>query len=346
MTQSSPSPGRSNQPAIVLLGLGRWGSNHLRLLRSLPVALYCVDTDTARLENLVADGFPRDRLSTDPYAFIDQAEAAVVVTPAPTHYAICRRYLDAGKDVFVEKPLALISGEARDLAELADARGRLLQVGHIFRFDPASRWLRDAVVAGKFGALKIMRGNFSGFKRPRRDSGVTFADAIHFVDLFNYFIGRPPLTVTAMVRDFIGRGMDDESWIALDYPMPDGGDGQVWATVEAGYHTPGKYRQVAVLGDRLSALCDFNVAQYKIQTHEARHEEGRDGIIAIEETSRQLEFPPEEPLLAELRAFLQAMDKRTPVQAQADGWSGYWSVRVIERALQSAQLGRSLPLEG
>lgn len=346
MIQRSTSSVTSNQPAVVLLGLGRWGSNHLRLLRSLPVELYCVDTDTARLDRLVKDGVPEGRLSTDPYAFIDKVEGAVVVTPAPSHYMICRRYLEAGRDVFVEKPLALISREARELAELADARGRLLQVGHIFRFDPASRWLRAAVAAGKFGRLKIMRGNFSGFKRPRSDSGVTFADAIHFVDLFNYFIGRPPLAVTAIVRDFIGRGMDDESWISLDYPMPDGGDGQVWATVGAGYHTPGKYRQVEVLGDQLSALCDFNVAQYKVQTHEARHEVGRDGIVAIEKTSRQLEFAPEEPLLAELRAFLQAIEARTPVQAQADGWSGYWSVRVIERALESAQLGRTLPLDG
>lgn len=338
---ATPSPRPPANPRVVLLGLGRWGANHLRVLRGLPVELYCVDTDPARLDKLAAEGLPAERLSTDPYAFLEEVDCAVIATPAQSHYELCRRYLEADRDVFVEKPLTLVSQDSRALAELAEARGRILQVGHIFRFDPAAQWLTRAIANGEFGNLKILRGNFSGFKRPRNDSGVTFADAIHFVDLFNLFMGRPPARVTAVLNDFLGRGMDDESWITLDYETPDGT--MVSAVVETGYHTPGKYREVKVLGDRASAICDFNVAQYKVRMYDARHEVGQNGIVAVEETTRQLEFPPEEPLLAEVRAFLDSVASRAA--PAVDGWAGYWAVRVIERALESARERKTLALE-
>ena len=119
-------------------------------------------------------------------------DAAVIVTPAQSHFPLCREFLEAGKDVFVEKPLTLAPEESKQLAELADKNKRILQVGHIFRFDPATQWLRDAVQSGKFGRVNMLRGHFGGFKRPRNDSGVMFADGIHFVDLFNYFLNATP----------------------------------------------------------------------------------------------------------------------------------------------------------
>jgi predicted dehydrogenase len=334
----------NDRPRVVLLGVGRWGKNHLRVLRESPVELYCVDTDPAQLDKLVESGIDPERVGSDPYAFLPRVDCALIATPAQSHYDLCRRYLEADKDVFVEKPLTLEADDSRKLAELAQERQRILQVGHIFRFDPAARWLRDEIAMGRFGNIKILRGNFSGFKRPRNDSGVTFADAIHFVDLFNMFLGRPPVRVTAVLNDFLERGMDDESWISMEYEIPGhSGASTVWATVETGYHTPGKFRQVQVLGDRVSALCDFNISQYKVTTHTARHEVSEHGIVAVEETSQQLEFPPVEPLQAEVRAFLESVQTRAP--ADADGWAGYWSVRVVQKALESAAAGRTLELE-
>src|ERR1700745_74149 len=102
--------------------------------------------------------------------------------------------------------------------------------------------MRDAITAGQFGRLKLMQARFSGFKRPRHDTGVTFADSIHFVDLFNFLLGVPPQRVHAVLSDFFERGMDDESRIILEYR--DSTSSPVLATVEAGYHAPGKTREV------------------------------------------------------------------------------------------------------
>jgi predicted dehydrogenase len=324
---------------VLLLGLGRWGVNHLRNLNSMPIELYAAEAEEERLQPARKAGLLEARLTTRPEDLLSRMDCVVVATPAPTHFVLCRECLEAGKDVFVEKPITLVSEEARQLAELAAKTGRILQVGHIFRYDPASQWLRDAVQAGQFGRVQILRGNFSGFKRPRNDSGVMFADAIHFVDLFNFLMGQTPARVFAATQDFLGRGMEDASLVSLHY-QNDGG--VTWGTVETNYFLPGKFREVTVIGSELSAVCDYNVAQYKIRTLANRHvKEGAD-FKAVEGAMHQVESPPEEPLLAELRAFVDSVQTRKP--PLADGWSGYHSVRVLEAAMESARTGRTVVL--
>jgi UDP-N-acetylglucosamine 3-dehydrogenase len=323
---------------VLLLGVGRWGSNHLRVARSLPVELFVADPAVERLEVARKAGVKQTQLSADPLAFMSVVDAVVIATPAPSHFDLCKEFLKAGKDVFVEKPITMESADALALVEIAARRDRILQVGHIFRFDSATQWLREAITGGDFGQVRILRGCFSGFKRPRNDTGVMFADAIHFVDLFNFILDCAPLRVTALTQDFLARGMEDEALIMLEYPAPGYASAavSVVARVEAGYHLPGKYREVIVAGDRMSAICDYNVAQYKVRTFRNHHVQKCDGLVdAVEGEMHQLEFSPEEPLHIEWRAFLDSVETRqAPL---ADGWAGYQAVRVIEAALESAR---------
>jgi predicted dehydrogenase len=336
---------------VLLLGVGRWGSNHLRVARSLPVELFVADPAPDRLALALKAGVKEQRLSADPLAFESVVDAVVVATPAQSHFALCKEFLEAGKDVFVEKPITLESAEALSLVEMAQRRRLILQVGHIFRFDTATQWLRDAIADGEFGQVRILRGCFSGFKRPRNDTGVMFADSIHFVDLFNFILGRSPRRVAAVTEDFLSRGMEDEALIVMDYPPPahnapgDGSGGGVIARVEAGYHLPGKYREVMVAGDRMSAICDYNVAQYKVRTFRNHHVQKSGGLVeAMEGEMHQLEFSPEEPLHTEWRAFLDSIETRqAPL---ADGMAGYEAVRVIQAAIESARTGRPVRLDG
>jgi UDP-N-acetylglucosamine 3-dehydrogenase len=329
------------QPAkrILLIGAGRWGTNHLRVLQSMPIELFVAERDPARLNSL---GLQKSHGTTDAHSLFPIIDAAIVVTPAESHYQLCRDLLEAGKDVFVEKPITLKSAEARELTELAKRKGLILQVGHIFRFDPASVWMREAIADGRFGRLKMLRANFSGFKRPRPDTGVTFADGIHFIDLFNFLLGAAPRRVLAHLRNFFAREgeMDDEALVVLEYDRGEGAP--ILATIEAGYHRPGKMRELTIAGEDLSAVCDYNVAQYKIKTFENRHVKEAGGIKAAEGAVRQLEFPPEEPLRAELVSFLDSIESRkAPRVAGSDGVE---AVRIVEAALESGKTGKWIEL--
>ncbi len=317
---------------ILLIGLGRWDANHLRILKSMPIELFVADHEQERLSS---SSVPDDHRASDARSLFPKIDAAVVATPANSHFETCHELLGMGKDVFVEKPISILSDEAKELTRLAEQSGLILQAGHIFRFDPASIWMRDAIAREEFGQLKMLRARFSGFKRPRRDTGVTFADSIHFIDLFNFLLGVSPRRVHAVLRDFFGRGIDDESLIVLEYGRHDGAP--ILATIEAGYHVPGKFREITVVGADSSAVCDYNVAQYKIKTFKNQHIAEHGEIRALEGAVHQLEFPPEEPLRAELAAFIESIEKRTP--SVVDGWAGFQAVRVVEAALESAQVG-------
>ena len=121
---------------ILLIGLGRWGVNHLRILKSMPVELFVGDLDERRINSV---GLSDDHRSTDPRTLFSQIDAAVIVTPASAHFETCHELLEMRKDVFVEKPISLVSAEAKELTKLAERAGLILQVGHIFRFDPVGR---------------------------------------------------------------------------------------------------------------------------------------------------------------------------------------------------------------
>ena len=125
---------------ILLIGVGRWGVNHLRVLKSMPIELFVADHHEQRLR--LAD-VPEDHRSKNPRPLFSEIDAAVVVTPASTHFGICRELLQMSKDVFVEKPISLISRDAKELSELAQNAGLVLQVGHIFRFEIATNPIRN-----------------------------------------------------------------------------------------------------------------------------------------------------------------------------------------------------------
>src|SRR5690242_18519775 len=112
---------------VLLLGLGRWGVNHLRNLNAMPVELYVAEVDSKRLEPARKLGVAEERLTSEYKGLVGKVDCVVVVTPAQTHFPICKEFLEAGKDVFVEKPLTLGSEEARQLTELAKKNKRILQ---------------------------------------------------------------------------------------------------------------------------------------------------------------------------------------------------------------------------
>jgi predicted dehydrogenase len=321
---------------VLLLGIGRWGANHVRVLKSLPIELFVSDLNPKSFDIARKVGVADDHLSTNYKDFAGKVDAAVIVTPAQSHFPLAKEFLEAGKDVFVEKPLTLVPDESKQLAELAAKKGRLVQVGHIFRFDPATQWLREQVQAGAFGKVRILRGHFGGFKRPRNDSGVMFADGIHFVDLFNHILGAVPTRVRAEWYDFLGRGpgFDDASRLSMEY---DTASGRTWATVEAEYFIPGKFRDVIVIGDKLTAVCDYNLPSNKIKIYANVHvPEGKD-FKGIEGVPVQVETAAVEPLLAELKAFTESIiTRKAPL---ADAWAGYDAVRVLTAAMEANKFG-------
>lgn len=320
---------------IMQIGVGRWGSNHLRVLQNLQADVYVAEISESGRKKCLELGIPENRVSNDYRDFVDIVSCVDVVTPASTHFDLCKEFLETGKDIFIEKPLTESTAEAEELAVIAQGCNCVFQVGHIFRYDPAAEFIKDYLASGELGAVQSLAGNFSGFKRPRSDGGVTISDGIHFIDFFNYIIDKLPDKVMARCYDILCRGMDDMSWIWLDY------DG-VPAVVEANYFAPEKKRLIIITGEKATLVCDFTSSQDKIRIHCNRHILDDDTWKTVSGEIIDKEISLAEPLFLELKDFLHCVETRSKPKAGLP--AGIDSVKIVEAAMQSHREGREIYL--
>lgn len=318
---------------VLLVGLGRWGEKHLRVLGELGCDVWIADVLAERRAFAVKAGVPEARAISDFRAALPYVDAVDLVTPADTHLALASECLRAGKDCFVEKPLTSTVAEGRALAQVVRSTRRVLQVGHIFRFHPVTTFMRERIRSGSVGAVRYCTGRFAGFKRPRTDVGVTQTDGIHYFDLFAHILMQEPTAVTATLRDFLGRGMDDLGFCAVEY-------GQVPAFIEAGYFAPGTYRDCVIVGEQETLAGDFGTSEVTVLAN--RHVQQGGVWNAPAGTAETHKAMGPEPLSHELKLFLDTCaGTRAPV---VDVEAGLLALTVVEAAQRSSKLGRRVPL--
>jgi predicted dehydrogenase len=318
---------------VLLIGLGRWGEKHLRVLREIGATVWVADVAPERRAWAVAHGAEPAHAVADYRQALGGVEAVDVVTPADSHLAVAETCLRAGKHCFVEKPLTRTAGEGRRLVATTRETGRVVQVGHIFRFHPVTAVLAEALAAGRIGAVRYATARFAGFKRPRTDVGVFQTDGIHFVDLFRHLLRRDPTSVSALQRDFLGRGLDDLSLVTLHYD-------DVPVVIEANYFVPGTHRECVIVGERGSLVADYGSST--VTLHGGEHRRAGTAWEAVDTGKEELATSGAEPLRLELEAFADACAGRRPVAVPAA--DGLLAVEVAEAAALASRLGRLVAL--
>src|SRR5512132_1927783 len=275
---------------VLLVGLGRWGEKHLRVLTQLGATVWVADVSAERRAWAVGQGVDGARAVADFQDALPHVEAVDVVTPADSHRPVAEACLGAGLHCFIEKPLTVSVADARAVAALAARTRRVVQVGHIFRFHPATAALKTALAADRLGPVRYATGRFSGFKRPRTDVGVTHTDAIHYFDLFAYLLGREATSVSALQRDSLGRGLDDMSVTTVHYD-------DVPVVVEANYFVPGTHRECVIVGERGALIADYGASTVTLYAGEHRQKGG--AWEAVDTGKEDLVARGEEPLRLE-----------------------------------------------
>jgi predicted dehydrogenase len=318
---------------VLLIGLGRWGANHVRVLRQIGVTVWAADVSAERRQWVIAQGVEPAHAVEDYRAVLGGVDAVDVVTPADSHLTIAETCLVAGKHCFIEKPLTRTAAEGRRVVATARESGRVVQVGHIFRFHPVTAALEAALAAGRIGAVRYATGRFAGFKRPRTDVGVFQTDGIHYVDLFRHLLRRDPTGVSALQRDFLGRGLDDLSVTVVHY-------GDIPVVIEANYFVPGTYRDCVIVGEAGSLVADYGAGT--VTLHRGEHRRVGPLWEAVDTGKEDLPAPGGEPLRLELEAFLAACRGQQPVAVTAA--DGLVAVEVAEAAIASARLARLVTL--
>ncbi len=320
-------------PRVAVVGCGYWGRNLVRNFHALG-ALAAVVDPTAEGRSRAHELAPGVGVFDDLEVVLnrDDISGVVLATPAETHAPLGIRILTAGKDLLVEKPMALTLEDARKLVDVAARQNRILQVGHVLEYHPATQILKKWIDAGRLGRLCLLHSRRLNFGRVRTEEDALWNVAPHDFALMLRVTGRLPGEVSCFASYSLGTPRADFAIAMLRFA------GGVDAHVFAGWLHPTKEQRLVVVGERGVAVFDDALP---LEQKLAFYEQSVDlssGVPAMFKGPVHLErLPAEEPLRLECTAFLESIVHRRP--PLTDGKSGLRVMAVLESCRRSMEHG-------
>jgi len=327
---SSPIAESAGPVRIVCVGCGYWGQNLIRNFLALDRAhvLGFCRADAARLAAM-RDEHPSARLYPGLDAVVGDADvqAVVIATPAPTHYALARRALEASKHVFVEKPMTLAAAEAAELVALAEEQRRVLLVGHLLEYAPAVRTLKAALDAGRIGRLRHLHMERLKLGKVRSEENVLWSFAPHDLSVAGFLLGPQarPASVRAAGWCHIQSGIEDIVHLNLEYPEG------VTSHLHVSWLHPETRRFVVLVGEEGMLVWDDTARQDKVALHRKAIDVAT--LATSDKGAEPLVLDDAEPLRLECEHFLSCILDGTP--PVSDGRDGLRVVETLERATQA-----------
>jgi predicted dehydrogenase len=330
--------------SVGVVGMNYWGPNLARnfdRLEGCELRWVC-DRDEEVLDRHRAS-YPQSRFSTRYEDLLEDPslDAVIIATPVPTHAALTKLALEAGKDAFVEKPLALTGADARELAELADARGRVLMVDHLLVYHPAVQKLKELVDEGALGNVFYLYGNRQNLGIVRADENALWSLGPHDISVMLHLVGERPSEVSATGESYLQPGVEDVVFGRIRFPSG------IIGHLHLSWLDPHKMRKMTVIGSERMVVFDDMETERKVTIYDkgpiprtetyGEYIQVRSGDIHIPK------IPAKEPLRIVCERFAAAVADRAPTPS--DGWAGSVVVEVLEAMSESlASSGRPVTL--
>jgi predicted dehydrogenase len=317
----------TGRATVGLVGLGYWGPNLARNFDELAELRWLCDLDP-ELRERFAVRYPNARLAGDFDELLNdpELEAVVIATPAPTHYELAKRALEAGKHVLVEKPPAMNAAEAEDLVSIAEANGLVLMPGHLLLYHPAVRTVKALMDAGDLGEVLCVYSNRQNLGKIRSDENALWSLGAHDLSVILHLLEEEPSEMWAHGNSFLTPGVEDIVFCYLRFPS-----GKI-AHMHLSWLDPHKMRKLTVVGKEKMVVFDDMELERKVTifekgpwqpTHTYGEWQTRTGDIFSPK------IPSDEPLRLECRHFLElAAGEGDPLRAAQDGLA---VVRVLEQ---------------
>jgi UDP-2-acetamido-3-amino-2,3-dideoxy-glucuronate N-acetyltransferase len=317
---------------VAVVGNGYWGSNLVRVFNELGALAAVCDSDPVKVERLRRE-FTDVRIEEtfDSLLETPSPPAIVISTPAETHYGLARRALLAGKDVFVEKPLALKPAEGEELVQIAKSEGRLLMVGHVLLYHPAIVKLKELIDCGDLGRIQYIYSNRLNLGKIRREENILWSFAPHDISVILMLLGEMPETVSAHGGCYLHTVIHDVTVSTLAFPSG------VRAHLFVSWLHPFKEQKLVVVGDRQMAVFDDVEEKDKLCLYPHQIEWVDRVPIPMKADAKVIPISAAEPLKEECRAFLQALGSRTDLAS--DGPKSLQVLRVLDACQRSLEFG-------
>jgi UDP-2-acetamido-3-amino-2,3-dideoxy-glucuronate N-acetyltransferase len=321
---------------VAVVGVGYWGKNLVRNFHDLGVLTALCDA-----EESVETNYRRQYADVTFYrefakVLSDPAITAVALaTPAVTHYEMARAALEAGKDVLVEKPLAVDVKHGEDLVRIADKQGRILMVGHILRYHPAILKLQQLIRNGALGKINYLYSNRLNIGKIRTEENILWSFAPHDISVMLSLLNEMPTRVSCQGSAYLNHDVCDVTLSHFNFPSG------VQAHIFVSWLHPVKEQRLVVVGSEKMAVFD-DTADDKLVLYPHKVEWRNRVPMAVKANGEPVELEDREPLRAECQHFIECVDARTsPV---SDGAEGLRVLRVLD-ACQRALRDGGISLE-
>jgi predicted dehydrogenase len=305
--------------SVAVIGAGRWGKNIVRTLHALG-QLHSITDSSPEHRSAMAEAYPGVSIYERLEAALDSdARAVAIATPAQTHAEIGLAAIEAGKDVFIEKPITLNALDAERLVAAAANHGRILMAGHLLLFQPAVRWIKQAIDDGVIGDLYSLHQERLNLGRARAFENVLWSLGVHDVAVAQYLIGSAPVAVQSSGQAALQPGIEDDVYLHLEF------SGGVMAHIHNSWLWPELRRRLTVVGSK--GMLVYDESAQAVTLHRKRIDTD---LANVDEGSEVVYEGAGEPLKLEMEHFLECVNTRTrPI---ADGAAALDVIRTLELA--------------
>lgn len=328
MENATPNKSTVN---VAVAGVGYWGKNLVRNFHELG-ALGVLCDAREEVEARYRQQLPQVRFCRDFTSVLaDPAVTAVALaTPAVTHYELAKAALEAGKDVLVEKPLAIDVKHGEELVRLAEKNRRILMVGHILRYHPAILKLQELIRDGSLGKINYLYSNRLNIGKIRTEENILWSFAPHDISVMLSLLSEMPARVSCQGSAYLSREVVDVTLSHFEFPSG------VQAHIFVSWLHPVKEQKLVVVGSQKMAVFD-DTAENKLVLYPHRVEWKNRIPTAVKADAEVVALDNREPLREECQHFLDAIvSRRTPV---TDGAEGLRVLRILDACQRSLQNG-------
>ncbi len=323
--------GLSAKPQIALVGCGYWGKNLCRNFHALGALAAVVDaSENGQTTARSIASYPQITDSLEDVLLDDQILGVALATPAETHAELAIQAMQAGKDIFVEKPMALTLGDAEKMKKVAEETGRILMVGHLLEYHPAVLKLRELITSGELGKINYIYSNRLNFGKVRTEENALWSFAPHDVAVILRLIGLSPVEVSACGGSYLSEGIADTTMSNLRF------SDESRAHIFVSWLHPFKEQRLVVVGDKKMAI--FNdIAPFgeKLQLYPQNVEFDGSMPLLKKEDAEFVEHKNTEPLREECAHFLECIQSRQQLLTNAQ--SGIEVLKVLHACQQSIE---------
>lgn len=316
---------------VAVVGCGYWGKNLVRVFHQLGALEAVCESHPAGMET-ARQTAPGVDVVSDFQAILDDPaiDGVVISTPAETHFRLGVQALEAGKHLYVEKPLALNYREGLALVRMAQAKGLQLMVGHILEYHPAIVELNRRVRAGQLGTLQYVYSNRLNLGKVRREENILWSFAPHDIAVMLRLIGELPLEVCATGGAYLQPNIADVTITNLLF------DRGVRGHIFVSWLHPFKEQKLVVVGSAGMAVFDDTVTERKLHIYDQGIDWVNGHPVPRKKEAEAVTLAKVEPLKAEAEQFLHSI--QTGETAITDGQSALANLEVLQAAQRSLSL--------